>query len=102
MINSLPGVGTGHTWQIPGIPGHLYAQICPGMQSESLLHNLFLGSTVQRKSCLEFANDSILFKLFWLWNQKNRNITSTTYLLSASSKSRNPIQQHLPPLPSPV
>ena len=35
-------------------------------------------------------------------SQKNRNITSTTYLLGASSKSRNPIQQHLRPLPSPV
>ena len=61
-INSLPGVGTGHTWQRPGIPGHLYTQICPGMQSESLLHNLFLGPTVQRKSCLVFANYDILSK----------------------------------------
>ena len=61
-INSLPGVGTGHTWQTPGIPGHLYAQICPGMQSESLLHNLFLGSKVQRKSSLEFAIYDILSK----------------------------------------
>ena len=40
--------------------------------------------------------------LHLLRSQKNRNITSTTYLLGASSKSRNPIQQHLRPLPSPV